>query len=227
MFPIRSLVCFCALACASPALAADAGVYIGAGVGQARYGIDLGQQVAQAYATSPFAVSSARLDGAHDTAYRVFAGYAFSPHFAVEAGWQDLGSVNGGYSLRNTSTDETFGRNDTWDLSGVDALFVAQYPFAERFAILGKVGAFYSKLDFQEIATDSDGSQSTYHAKADKDVHLMWGLGGSWRFNERLAARLDWDRIEDVGTKFALDDDGNGRFDHVDVWRVSLIWQFL
>jgi OOP family OmpA-OmpF porin len=208
--------------CAAPPVT---GFYIGAGAGQSRYDMDFGSQVQAAYADSPFAVTGASMGRTHDTAYRVFGGYQFSPYVAIEGGWQDLGSVNGNYELTNTHGD-TFSRSAEWSLSGFNATLVGMYPFAERFAVIGKVGAFFSKLEFSERTTSSGGDRSTFNGPNDNDVRLMWGVGGSYQLTERIGLRLDWDRIESVGRTFALTEDGNGKFNHVDMWSASLIWRF-
>jgi OOP family OmpA-OmpF porin len=201
------------------------GFYLGAGVGQSRYSIDFGSQVESAYGATAFAVIDAGMGSTHDTAYRVFGGYRFSPYVAVEGGWQDLGSATGNYTLRNTVNGDVFARSDKWELSGFNAMLVGMYPFAERFAVLGKVGAFFSKLEFTEV-TASAGPQTTFTAPSDEQVLLMWGIGGSYSFTDNLLVRLDWDRIENVGTTFALTENGNGQFSHVDLWSVSMVWRF-
>ena len=122
---------------------APAGFYVGTGVGQSRYDMDFGNQVQAAYDNSVFTVTGASMGRTHDTAYRVFGGYQFSPYVAIEGGWQDLGSVNDNYGLRNTRGD-TFSRSAEWSLSGFNATLVGMYPFARRFAVIGKVGAFFS-----------------------------------------------------------------------------------
>lgn len=202
------------------------GFYLGAGAGQSRYNMDFGSQVMNAYGSTVFAVTGASLDRTHDTAWRIFGGYQFSPYVAVEGGWQDLGSAKGNYALRNTANGETFSRRAEWDLSGFNATLVGMYPFAERFAVMGKVGAFFSKLEFSETTTDADGARSTFNGTDDDQVRLTWGVGGSYRFTDNLSVRLDWDRIEKVGQTFALTEDGNGRFSHVDLWSLNLVWRF-
>ena len=52
-------------------------------------------------------------------------------------------------------------------------------------------------------------------------------LGEPWP-RSRVAAfalRVDWDRNFDVGKKFALHADTNGRFDSIDAFTLNLIWK--
>ena len=208
--------------CAAPPAT---GFYAGLGLGQSRYGIDFAGQVERAYEGTAFAVTGASTGRMHDTAYRVLGGYQFSPYVAIEGGWQHLGSVNGSYALQTVHAD-TFARNAEWKLSGFNATLVGTYPFAERFAAIGKLGAFFSKLEFRESTTSGTGARSTFNAPDDNGAHFMWGAGGSYQITDHVALRLDWDRIEGVGRTFALTDEGNGRFSHVDMWSAALIWRF-
>ena len=232
MLSARQLACACALtgaALTATAAPGDAGFYIGIGVGQSRYNIDFANQVSQAYGSTVFTVTSATMDRTHDTASRIFGGYQFSPHIAVEGGWQDFGSATGNYALRNTSNGDTFQRQAEWGLSGFNATLVGMIPFAERFTINGKVGAFFSRLEYSESTMAVAGLRTTvtsFNAPNNNQVLFTWGAGGSYRFADQWSVRLDWDRIENVGDTFALTDTGNGKFDHVDVWSVNLVWKF-
>jgi hypothetical protein len=38
--------------------------------------------------------------------------------------------------------------------------------------------------------------------------------------------RLDYDRINGVGKRFAFSDEGNGRFDHVGTFSLNLAYRF-
>src|SRR4051812_14220293 len=187
----------CSVYSVTPVVAAPptTGFYVGAGGGQSRYSIDFASQVRGAYDGSAFVVTGAGMDRTQDTGYRVFGGYQFSPYVAIEGGWQDLGSVDGNYGLRNAHGD-TFARNAEWSLSGFSATLVGMYPFAERFAAIGKVGAFFSRLQFSERTTTSTGAQTTFNGPDDNDVRFVWGVGGSYQLTDRLRLRIDWDRIQ-------------------------------
>ena len=51
------------------------------------------------------------------------------------------------------------------------------------------------------------------------------GIGALWRFAPQFSVRLDLDRNFNVGRKFALTSDTNGRFDNIDAYTVNLIWK--
>ena len=75
-------------------------------------------------------VGESKLEDFNDTASRVFGGYQFQPNFAMEAGYQDLGSVTAsGHAATVTAFDFTF---------------VGSWEMGNRFALLGRVGMYRS-----------------------------------------------------------------------------------
>lgn len=78
------------------------------------------------------AIGESKLGGFDDTASRVFGGYQFTPTFAMEAGYQDLGSVTAsGHAATVTAFDFSF--LGSWELGN-------------RFALLGRIGAYRSSI---------------------------------------------------------------------------------
>jgi hypothetical protein len=82
----------------SSAMAADAGWYAGASVGQAKPDIDTGEldaAVVSAFAAAgaPVISRSSMFDNT-DTSYSLDVGYRFSPYFALNGAYVDLGKVN-------------------------------------------------------------------------------------------------------------------------------------
>ena len=53
----------------------------------------------------------------------------------------------------------------------------------------------------------------------------MLGIGALWRFSPQFSVRLDLDRNFNVGRKFAIGTETNGRFDNIDAYTVNLIWK--
>ena len=70
------------------------------------------------------AIGQSDLDGRKETAVRGFGGFQFSPNFAIEGGYQDLGSV------RSAS------------ITALDLSFVGSWELGNRFALLGRVGVY-------------------------------------------------------------------------------------
>ena len=84
---------------------------------------------AQAYVGA--SIGQSKLDDFDDTASRLFGGYQFSPNFAMEGGYQDLGSVTAsGHAATVTAFDFSF---------------VGSWEMGNRFALLGRVGMYRSQ----------------------------------------------------------------------------------
>lgn len=74
------------------------------------------------------AIGESRLDSTTDTAAKGFGGYQFTPNLAIEAGYQDLGSV----SIAGRSAG----------ITALDLSFVGSWELGNRYALLGRVGAY-------------------------------------------------------------------------------------
>jgi OOP family OmpA-OmpF porin len=74
------------------------------------------------------AIGQSTLDSTDDTAVKGFGGYRFTPNFALEAGYQDLGGV--ARSGRSAS------------ITAFDLSFIGAWELGNRFALLGRIGAY-------------------------------------------------------------------------------------
>ena len=120
------------------------------------------------------AIGEAKLDERHDTAVKVFGGYQFQPSFAIEGGYHDLGKV------RSAS------------VTAFDVSFVGSWELGNRFAILGRIGAY--RADTSDAGTN---------------LGPLFGLGASYELTRSAAFRLEWQRYDKLGpdTMPALDID--------------------
>src|SRR3954469_13887335 len=83
-----SLVVLCTLASQAHAQQPQRGWYAGASAGQSRADVDSNGLVVIGATASNVSVEDT------DTAYKVYGGYRFGRHLAVEAGYADLGSFS-------------------------------------------------------------------------------------------------------------------------------------
>lgn len=144
---------------ASLAAAADGPWYFGASMGQAEFG------------DCPAASSC----DPRDPAYKVYAGYRFNRHIALEAGYTDLGK----------STVVTSGAIAEEKPRGAAGHFVAAWPLAERFSILGRVGLIYG-----DTKVTGGGA-----IRNDKGTRLAWGAGAHYDISRQFAVRVEWERF--------------------------------
>jgi len=128
------------------------GPYVGLGLGTARYhGPDIG------------GLPTDRTSGGG----KVWGGWDFTPYFAAEAGYADLGKT--GSPAGDVKTRAVF----------LDA--VGKYPFNQSLVGFGRVGVQYAR-----------GETSLDHTDTGTDV--KYGLGLQYNLNKQVGLRGEWER---------------------------------
>jgi len=219
-----------ALICAgsAAAYAEDGGFYVGAGIGQARYDNSLTGQIRSAYAGYPdYAFVSGDLTDDTDQAWKIFGGYRFLPWLGMEFSWVDLGQVSSSYVLHSQvpATNADANIIGLYNISGPSATLFGELDFNDRVAGILRAGLYNAQLDYDERGTGADGLPHRFSNSADH-TKLTYGLGLNVSINPNWDVRLDWDRYTNVGRRFDLNDDGNGRFDHIDFVSMNVAYRF-
>ncbi|QTF93233.1 porin family protein [Halomonas sp. BM-2019] len=163
---------------AAPALAQsypgvpDEGFYLGTAIGQATF------------KNSDFR----NLDDVdrRDTAFKLFAGYQFNPHFAVETSYVDFGDF--------TANDED--GEVKVDLDGFGFALVGRLPIEAGFSVYGKLGL----IAWDGNVRDADGS------RGDDDIDPFYGVGAEYVIDQ-VMMRLEFERYDmsASGTDFDTD----------------------
>ena len=206
----------------------DNGWYLGIGAGSSNYSNDIPKQIAQTYSgNGAYSLADARMTDSSDTAAQFFVGYKVLPWLAVEIGYQDLGEADTHYDLHPLNSPQGLppsidGRYRARD---VNAVLVASVPISDRFELLARGGVSDVRLEYDERGTDVLGHSYAFHGPSDDNTHPQFGIGALWHFSPQFSLRLDLDRNFDVGKKFALHADTNGRFDNIDAYTLNLIWK--
>ena len=141
------------------------GLYIGGSVGASRY---------------DGSVPGPTLTDKSAAGLKLYGGYAFTPNFALEAGYVNLGKFKG--SAADVKADGAF----------VDAVGIV--PLRNNFSVLGRVGAFNGKLD------------STL-AGSDRGTNVKVGAGLQYDLSANTAIRAEWERyrFDALGSKSNTD----------------------
>jgi OmpA-OmpF porin, OOP family len=139
-----------------------------------------------------------------DTAYRISGGYRFSPIFALEAHYTDLGKYSTQSSALlapNVGPGTVSGKYKSSGF-GIDALVGA--PLAQGFSIYGRVGVMRAKTkaDFAssgsiQIVTPSGPGFSA--SPSANTTAYNYGIGAQYDFNKQFAIRAEGQRYSKLG----------------------------
>ncbi|MCF6212292.1 MAG: outer membrane beta-barrel protein [Gammaproteobacteria bacterium] len=138
-------------------------------------------------------------DSAYDGAigWRFFGGHSVNQNFALEAGYISFGDMDG------PVTPE--GETKVLSSTGFDFSAIGSYPFADKFAVFGKLG-------FLVWGSKWSNSGPTGGAVSTGDTDLFYGLGGRFDLSDSIGFLGTWER-------YSLGDD-------VDLLSASVIYRF-
>jgi OmpA-OmpF porin, OOP family len=117
-----------------------------------------------------------------DTAWKIFGGYQFNKNVGVEGGYTSLGKATIGDAVSTT----------TFKVKGFELLAVGTLPLNQQFDFYGKAGFFRWKLDV---------SDNVFGSISESGTDITYGLGVKYSFSKTVAARLEWQRYNNVGNE--------------------------
>jgi len=145
-----------------------------------------------------------------DSGFKIFGGYQFTPNFAFEVAYLDLGEA------KISGTDSFLGSTTaTFEVSGFNFAVVGSFPVGERFGLMAKAGFFRWDMDLN-VSSSVFGSGSASETGFDP----MFGIGGLFNISEKLGVRVEYEKFLDVG-----DENVTGQSD-VDLISASLVFRF-
>jgi OOP family OmpA-OmpF porin len=172
------LLIVCVVATATPAMAADNGLYIGASIGGSSLDIkDFDDELGDLSFS----------DG--DTAYKLFAGFRFLSFLAVEAGYVDLGDP---MDIVGTVDDDPL--RVQIGVKGWDAFAVGFLPLGPV-DLFAKFGAVSWDADIQATIDHIGDGTSTTDAVSDSGTDAAWGLGVALRLGS-IAIRIEGEQFD-------------------------------
>lgn len=197
----------CAVMNSQFAAAADSGWIGGLNIGQSRANIDdvkITNQLLGAGLT-PTSIT----DTSRSNAFKLFGGYKFNKHFALEGGYFDLGKF--GYT---TATVPVGTLSGNIKLRGWNFDAVGYMPITEKFSAFGRAGANYAEArdNFSSTGAVSvpaaiNPSKNAFNYKA--------GLGVQYELTETIGLRGEAER-------YRINDAVNSRGD-IDMLSVGLV----
>jgi OOP family OmpA-OmpF porin len=193
--------------------AQDQGWYIGVGVGQSK-AKDVGD-CSDLQTLTPSTVSCSTKDTS--TGGKVFGGYQFNQYVAAEAGYVNLGKFTLSASVPPPSPFATASASDK--VSGLSVDAVGTWPITPEFALLGRIGIFFWKLEasssiaFTNPLAPCCTSDNVTGAGAD------FGVGAKYDFAKNMGVRAEFQRFKSIGN------DTTGKTD-VDLLSASFVYRF-
>ena len=134
-------------------------------------------------------------------AFGILGGYQINRNFAAELGYRDFGRV----------TFSAPGVSGNIKASAAELVGLGAYPFANRFSVYGKLGAYHAE---SKLSPPPAGSGK------DRNTDLTFGFGAQYDVTREAGVRAEWQRYKNVGG-----DDTGGKSD-IDVISIGLIWRF-
>lgn len=133
-----------------------------------------------------------------DHVAKIFGGYGFMPHVAVELGYISFGDTTATASgtLKGTGTAAT--ARTKLKSKGFVFAFVGTLPFTNEFSLIGRIGTY--RWNVQSEATTSAGNSAL--AKDTKPGFALdnIGIGAEYNFSKTMGLRMEWERYLDVGS---------------------------
>lgn len=191
------------------AAAEDAGWYVGASGGPSKATID-DAKISSSLIGGGFQ-SSTIADDNRSTGYKLFGGYQFSPNFALEGGYFDLGKF--GFTATTVPAGTLTG---DIRVRGINVDAVGTLPLTEKFSVIGRIGVQRAEATDNFAGT---GAVSVLNPSPNKrENNLKVGLGLQYAFTESLALRTEIER-------YRIDDAVGNRGD-IDHLSIGLVYRF-
>lgn len=207
--PVRLSLLAVALVGCQFASAAEPGWYIGANIGESRADVD-NKRITARLLSDGF--TSVNLRETEDqTGFKIFTGYQFSPNFAIEGGYYDLGQFS--YTARMEPWAIMTGDAK---VRGLNMDLVGFIPLGEKLSAFGRAGALYSEVKdrfrgYGPVIIDPFSTHKT-------EASWKYGAGLQYDFTDKVAMRIEAERyrIDD-----ALNSDGD-----IDLFSLGLVYRF-
>lgn len=189
------------------------GWYAGGSVGASQASTNAGQ-ITASLLTAGFATGAVTTTDESGTAFKLFGGYRFNRHIALEGGYFDLGTFN----FLATTTGPAGTLVGVSKPRGVNFDAVGTLPITGNFSAIGRVGAL--SVDPKDSYTGSGGV----------GIGINPGSGGKSGLSYKFGVGLQYDFTKSLGLRgeverYRVDDNFNSRHD-VDVFSAGLVFKF-
>ena len=113
--------------------------------------------------------------------FRLTAGWQFNDFFSLEGGYHNFGKFEQSFDVAGNPVDVRL-KADGFTLGATGS-----YPLGEKFALLGRAGAFF---------WDGDADINNVSQAQPEDTNLYYGGGAKYAISDRFSLLGDWTRYE-------------------------------
>jgi len=165
---------------------AQPGLYIGGSIGYSTADID--QKAIEDGLCGGSCASYS--DDEQDLGFKAFAGYLFNEHFAIEAGYFNVGT----FTYEAASAFDSM--NGEYKMDGANLDLVLHLPLSESVSLMARGGILYGKVKEQYNGVDGsllfpgDAVGSSYEKS---DVGFKYGVGVEYDFHPNWGLRVEWE----------------------------------
>ena len=205
-----TLATFASLVSGSAAAQAqEKGWYGGLNFGQSKAKID-DPRIIRGLLSSGFFTTSIT-DDDRDSGYKIFGGYQMNRHFAIEAGYFDVGRF--GF---NATTQPLGSLTGEIKLRGANLDLVGIVPLTEKFSAFGRIGV--ARAEARDTFTGSGLVRVLNPNPSKTDTNGKYGLGLQYAFTESFGLRAEVERYRI--------DDAVGNKGDIDLASLGLVYRF-
>lgn len=147
--------------------------------------------------------------------WKLYGGWRWTPHLAVEAGYQQLADSKLGFRL-DADQNQYLQFRDKIRTRLANAYVVGHWPIAAGFSVFGKVGGglWWSELSERRSGAvlfefeDEEGNREKRLVEingrigaSDNGFHWGYGAGISYQHRNRWSIRAEWESFGDLGSE--------------------------
>jgi len=155
--------------------------------------VDLGQTTAKGYCSDlPKGFSCTD----SDKAFRIGAGYQFTPNVGIEANYGILGSAKESGSLTLGSVTYTGSSEAKYTTLQIAAM--GTFPVANSFSLLGKLGFAQTKQD-ESFAYRGTNGTSGSGSDSNTKLNLAYGIGAQFDISKTVGVRAMYENLGESG----------------------------
>ncbi|GGC59590.1 outer membrane beta-barrel protein [Undibacterium terreum] len=212
MINSKVLVLLAATALTASAYAED--LYVVGSVGQSKFN-GANQSTSDAILNNSGGVVQSSDLKDTDTGFKLLVGHQFTPNFALEGGYVDLGKSKYSAALSDGAVSANF------KSSGAVIDAVGILPLSNEFSLFGKGGLYYGKTSLD--VSNSSAAAGTAYSGLDSTwkTSLNYGAGLSYAINKNLSVRGEYERFARLG-----DNIETGGKSNVNLLSVGLVAKF-